>query len=122
MKRKRRNHPPSFKANVALTALRGDKTIAELAGQFDVHPKQIQDWRRKLLEQAGQKFELGSHLPGDGEHKLKELHEGRHPGRRRIHSQRRRNPAKGIGIARAQQHLPALRARSVVRETLRQGM
>ena len=59
MKRKRRNHSPSFKAKVALAAVRGDKTMAELAEQFDVHPNQIQDWRRKLLDQAGQLFGRG---------------------------------------------------------------
>ena len=74
MKRKRRNHSPSFKAKVALAAVRGDKTMPELAEQFDVHPNQIQDWRRKLLDQAGQLFDRGSHPPEDAEHKLKELH------------------------------------------------
>ena len=74
MKRKRRNHSPSFKAKVALAAVRGDKTMAELAEQFDVHPNQIQDWRRKLLDQAGELFERGSHPAEDTEHKLKELH------------------------------------------------
>jgi transposase len=74
MKRKRRNHSPSFKAKVALAAVRGDKTMAELAEQFDVHPNQIQDWRRKLLDQAGQLFGRGSHSPEEAEHKVKELH------------------------------------------------
>ena len=74
MKRKRRNHSPSFKAKVALAAVRGDKTMAELAEQFDVHPSQIQDWRRKLLDEAGQLFDRGSHAAEDTEHKLKELH------------------------------------------------
>ncbi len=74
MKRKRRNHSPSFKAKVALAALRGDKTMPELAEQFDVHPNQIQEWRRKLLDQAGQVFERGSKSSGDSEHELKELH------------------------------------------------
>jgi transposase-like protein len=74
MKRKRRNHSASFKAKVALAALRGDKTMPELAEQFDVHPNQIQAWRRKLLEQAGQLFERGSKSSGDAEHELKELH------------------------------------------------
>ena len=49
MKRKRRNHSASFKAKVALAAIRGDKMLAELSEQFDVHQNQIQDWRRKLL-------------------------------------------------------------------------
>jgi transposase-like protein len=62
MKRVRRNHSPSFKAKVALAAVRGVKTMAELAEQFDVHPNQIQDWRRKLLDQAGQLFDRGSFL------------------------------------------------------------
>ena len=74
MKRKRRNHSPSFKAKVALAAVRGDKTMAKLAEQFDVHPNQIQDWRRKLLDQAGQLFHRGSHSPEEAEHKVKELH------------------------------------------------
>jgi transposase len=74
MKRKRRNHSPSFKAKVALAAVRGDKTMAELAEQFDVHPNQIQDWRRKLLDLAGQLFDRGSHSPEEAEHKVKELH------------------------------------------------
>ena len=56
-RRKRRNHTPSFKAKVALAALKGDKTVAELAQQFDVHPNQIQDWKRRLLDQADAVFE-----------------------------------------------------------------
>ena len=74
MKRKRRNHSPSFKAKVALAAIRGDKTLAELAEQFDVHPNQIQDWRRKLLDKADQVFDGGSSSPSESEHKVKELH------------------------------------------------
>jgi transposase-like protein len=74
MKRKRRNHSPSFKAKVALAPLRGDKTMPKLAEQFDVHPNQIQEWRRKLLEQAGQLFERGSKPAGDADHQLKEHH------------------------------------------------
>ena len=56
MKRKRRNHSAEFKAKVALAALRGDKTLTELAEQFDVHPNQIQDWKKRLLEGAGDIF------------------------------------------------------------------
>jgi transposase len=59
-RRKRRNHSPDFKAKVALAALRGDRTLAELAEQFDVHPNQIQDWKRLLVEPAGEVFSRGA--------------------------------------------------------------
>ena len=74
MKRKRRNHSASFKAKVAVAAIRGDKTLAELSEQFDVHQNQIQDWRRKLLDQANQVFERPGNSPSESEHKVKELH------------------------------------------------
>ena len=45
-RRKRRNHSSAFKAKVALSAVRGERTLAELAEQFDVHPNQIQDWKK----------------------------------------------------------------------------
>ena len=44
-KRSRRSHSPAFKAKVALAALKGDKTLAELAQQYDVHPNQITYWK-----------------------------------------------------------------------------
>lgn len=55
-KRPRRNHSPAFKAKVALAAVRGEKTLAELAQQFDVHPNQITQWRSQLLEGAAGVF------------------------------------------------------------------
>ena len=48
-RRKRRNHSSAFKAKVALSALKGERTVAELAEQFDVHPNQIQDWKKRLV-------------------------------------------------------------------------
>ena len=56
MKRKRRNHLPGFKAKVALAAIKNEKTLAELAEQFDVHPNQISEWKKQLLEQADTVF------------------------------------------------------------------
>jgi transposase len=51
-RRPRRNHSPILKAKVALAALSGEHTLAELAQKFDVHPNQITDWKRQLQEQA----------------------------------------------------------------------
>jgi putative transposase len=55
-KRTRRNHTPAFKAKVVLAAMKGDKTLAELAQLFDVHPNQIGQWRSQLLEGAAGVF------------------------------------------------------------------
>jgi transposase len=55
-KRPRRNHTPAFKAKVALAAIKGEKTLAELAQQFDVHPNQITQWKGQLLEGAAGVF------------------------------------------------------------------
>ena len=55
-RRPRRNHSPAFKAKVAVAAIKGGKTLAELAQQFDVHPNQIAQWRAQLLEGASGVF------------------------------------------------------------------
>ena len=74
-RRKRRNHSPEFKAKVAMAAFRGDKTVAELAQQYDVHPNQIQDWKKRLMAEAGSLFESGaSHGSSDSEEKVAGLH------------------------------------------------
>ena len=53
---KRAQHGSGFKAKVALAAVRGQQTIAELAQQFSVHPTQIHQWKRQLLDEAGELF------------------------------------------------------------------
>ncbi len=55
-KKSRRTHSPAFKAKVALAAVKGDKTLAELAQLFDVHPNQITIWKNQLLEGAAGVF------------------------------------------------------------------
>jgi len=59
-RRPRRNHTPAFKAKVALAALKGDRTPAQLAEQFDVHPNQITSWKAQLEGGASDVFGPGS--------------------------------------------------------------
>ena len=56
MRRPRRNHSATFKAKVALAAVKGDETLAALAERFDVHPNQITQWKTELLERASEVF------------------------------------------------------------------
>ena len=56
MRRPRRNHSSAFKAKVAIAAVKGDQTLAQLAERFDVHPNQINDWKTALLERAAEVF------------------------------------------------------------------
>ena len=59
VRRTRRTHSPAFKAKVALAAVKGEKTLAELAQQFDVHPNQITAWKAHLIEAASGLFGSG---------------------------------------------------------------
>jgi transposase-like protein len=71
-KRPRRNHAPAFKAKVALDALKGEQTIVELAGRYQVHPNQITDWKRQLLDHAADVFSK-DRKPDQGPN-VKDLH------------------------------------------------
>lgn len=59
MKAKRKRHDPQFKARVALEALKGQKTVQQIAREFEVHPVQVSEWKKKLSTQAGSVFESG---------------------------------------------------------------
>lgn len=59
MKRKRRVFSGAFRAQVALAAAKGDKTLTELADQFEVHANQVSAWRKELLDRAAELFEDG---------------------------------------------------------------
>ena len=72
-RRPRRTHSAALKAKVALAAVRGDKTLAELAQQHDVHPNQITDWKNQLLAEAADVFG-GEQRPDEPTVDLKVLH------------------------------------------------
>ena len=59
MSRKRKQYSPQFKAKVAIEAIRGQKTTAELASQYEIHPTMINNWKRDLLDKASELFDNG---------------------------------------------------------------
>src|SRR5882724_7338418 len=63
MKQKRKQHSAGFKARVALEAVRAERTLNELAGQFELHPTQVMQWKKRLLEGATELF--NSHADRD---------------------------------------------------------
>lgn len=71
-KRQRRNHGAAFKAKVALEAIKGEQTIAELAQRFVVHPNLIVEWKKQMLKRAEEVFEK-DRKPQEGA-SIKELH------------------------------------------------
>jgi transposase len=74
VRRPRRTHSPSFKARVALEALRGEKTLADLAKQYDVHPNQITSWKNELAQRAGELFGGNAAEGAANREKLHDLH------------------------------------------------
>ena len=74
MKRKRRTHKPEFKAKVALTAIQGELTMAEMVNKFDVHANQITEWKKQLLSGAQDVFGSTVHYSEESEQAIQTLH------------------------------------------------
>ena len=74
MRRPRRNHSATFKAKVALAAVKGDQTLAQLAERFDVHPNQITQWKSQLQERASDVFATAAERSESTGPDVKELH------------------------------------------------
>ncbi len=71
---KRRRFTDQFKAKIALDALRGDRTIQEIAAKHQVHPNQVSTWKRQAMEGLADVFSRGGKPSGPSEAELKELH------------------------------------------------
>lgn len=71
---KRRSFTDQFKAKVALEALRGDKTIQEIAAKHQVHPNQVSAWKRQPVDGMADVFSRGGKASGPSEAEIKELH------------------------------------------------
>ena len=100
-RRPRRNHTPAFKAKVALAAIKGDRTLAQLAEQFDVHPNQITSWKSQLESGAADVFG-----PGGGTRSSR----GEDHPRDRGKPYWCRQQAHDAGMNKSQLYLEALRA------------
>ena len=74
MKKPRRNHSAAFKARVALEAIRGEKTVAQISAHHEVHPNQVTSWKSQLLENAAAIFD-GTAVATDSRERIRELHE-----------------------------------------------
>ena len=74
MRRKRRTHKPEFKAKVALAALQGDLTMAEIMKKFDVHANQVTDWKKQLLSSALEVFGRTTSNKEESEEEVQVLH------------------------------------------------
>jgi transposase-like protein len=72
---KRKNHKPAFNARVALEAIKGERTAADLASEYGVHPTQIHQWKRALLDGAPEVFERGfKSAPQTDPEQIKDFH------------------------------------------------
>jgi len=75
MKESRRKHNPAFKAKVALEALKGEETTAELANRFEVHPSQVRKWKREVVEGAAGIFGDDNAQKKDGQALVGQLYQ-----------------------------------------------
>jgi transposase-like protein len=71
---KRRKFTDEFKAKVALEALRGDRTIQEIAARHQVHPNQVSTWKRQAVDGLAEVFARGGKADGPSEAEVKDLH------------------------------------------------
>ncbi len=74
MSMKRKQHSAQFKAQVAMAALSGEKTLAQLSSEYEVHPTMISTWKQELVKRAGELFERGKKQSGDAQKTIDELH------------------------------------------------
>jgi transposase len=74
MSKKKRQHPPEFKAKVALAAIKNEETISVLAARFGVHPTMINNWKRALLDGAADIFDQGHKSRQNTEAQVDELY------------------------------------------------
>ena len=77
MSRKRKQYSAQFKAKVAIEAIRGQKTTAELASQYEIHPTMINNWKRDLLDKASELFDGGkttNHVQAETQAQIDELY------------------------------------------------
>ena len=73
MRRKRRLHKPEFKAKVALAAIKGEMTMAEMVKKFEIQAGQITQWKKQLLSDASAAFENGDTLGADHNQEIQQL-------------------------------------------------
>ena len=73
MSKKRRNHSPEFKAKIALAAIKGDQSLAEIAQRYNLAHNQISTWKKQLLERSAEVFASGKGLAPDRELEIKSL-------------------------------------------------
>jgi len=75
VKRNRRTHSPAFKAKVAMEALKGEETVAQLASRFDVHPNLVTTWKKALVEGAVAVFDEGKKQQASDEALVAQLYQ-----------------------------------------------